>query len=94
MEVYMPQLPPIWYLAPFGAVSALIFAYFFYRSVRAHNPGNARMVEIAGYVREGAYAYLLQQYKGISIFFAIALAVFLFLAYGLRVLDPMTPGDS
>ncbi|MDD3578972.1 MAG: sodium/proton-translocating pyrophosphatase, partial [Candidatus Cloacimonetes bacterium] len=87
----MPQLPPIWYLAPFGAVSALIFAYFFYRSVRAHNPGNARMVEIAGYVREGAYAYLLQQYKGISIFFAIALAVFLFLAYGLRVLDPMIP---
>lgn len=91
MEVYMPQLPPIWYLAPFGAVSALIFAYILYRNVRAQNPGNNRMVEIAGYVREGAYAYLLQQYKGIGIFFAVALAVFLFLAYSLKVLDPMIP---
>jgi K(+)-stimulated pyrophosphate-energized sodium pump len=91
MEVYMPQLPPIWYLAPLGAISALCFAYFFYRKVRAQNPGNDRMQEIAGYVREGAYAYLLQQYKGVGIFFAVALAIFLFLAYGLRVLDPMIP---
>jgi K(+)-stimulated pyrophosphate-energized sodium pump len=87
----MPQLPPIWYLAPFGAISALCFAYFFFRNVRAHNPGNDRMQEIAGYVREGAYAYLLQQYKGVGIFFAAALAIFLFLAYGLKVLDPMIP---
>jgi K(+)-stimulated pyrophosphate-energized sodium pump len=91
MEVYMPQLPPIWYLAPLGAISALCFAYFFYRKVRAQNPGNDRMQEIAGHVREGAYAYLLQQYKGVGIFFAVALAIFLFLAYGLRVLDPMIP---
>jgi len=87
----MPQLPSIWYLAPFGAISALFFAYFFYRSVKSHNPGNDRMVEIAGFVREGAYAYLLQQYKGIGIFFAVALAIFLYLAYGLKVLDPMIP---
>jgi len=91
MEVYMPLLPPIWYLAPFGAISALIFAYFFYRNVRAQNPGNDRMQEIAGYVREGAYAYLVQQYKGVGIFFAVALAIFLFLAYSLKVLDPMIP---
>lgn len=91
MEVYMPQLPLIWYLAPFGAISALLFAYFFYRNVRAHNPGNARMQEIAGYVREGAYAYLLQQYKGVGIFFLVALILFLIFAYGLKVLDPMIP---
>jgi K(+)-stimulated pyrophosphate-energized sodium pump len=91
MEVYMPQLPLIWYLAPVGAISALIFAYYFYRNVRAQNPGNQRMQEIAGYVREGAYAYLLQQYKGVGIFFVVALAIFLFLAYALRVLDPMIP---
>ncbi len=87
----MPHLPPIWFLAPFGAVSALAFAYFFYRNVRAHDPGNKRMQEIAGYVREGAYAYLLQQYKGVSIFFAAALVIFLFLAHYLKVLDPMIP---
>jgi K(+)-stimulated pyrophosphate-energized sodium pump len=91
MEVYMPQLPPIWYLAPFGAVSALFFAFIFYRNVKAQNPGNVRMQEIAGYVREGAYAYLIQQYKGVGIFFAVALMIFLFSAYGLKVLDPMIP---
>jgi K(+)-stimulated pyrophosphate-energized sodium pump len=87
----MPQLPPIWYLAPFGAISALCFAFFFYRNVRAQNPGNKRMQEIAGYVREGAYAYLVQQYKGVGIFFVVALSIFLFLAYYLKVLDPMIP---
>lgn len=91
MEVEMPNLPIIWYLAPFGAISALCFAYFFYRRVKAQNPGNARMQEIAGYVREGAYAYLMQQYKGVGIFFVVALAIFLFLAYALKVLDPMIP---
>jgi len=87
----MPHLPPIWYLAPFGAIAALSFAFFFYRNVRASDPGNKRMQEIAGYVREGAYAYLVQQYKGVGIFFAVALAIFLFLAYYLKVLDPMIP---
>ncbi|MFA7543441.1 MAG: sodium-translocating pyrophosphatase [Candidatus Cloacimonadaceae bacterium] len=87
----MPHLPALWYLAPFGAIAALISAYLFYRNVRSQNPGNKRMVEIAGFVREGAFAYLLQQYKGIGIFFAIALAIFLFLAHYLKVLDPMIP---
>lgn len=87
----MPHLPALWYLAPFGAISALISAYLFYRNVRSQNPGNNRMVEIAGFVREGAFAYLLQQYKGIGIFFAVALAIFLFLAHYLKVLDPMIP---
>jgi K(+)-stimulated pyrophosphate-energized sodium pump len=87
----MPFMPPIWYLAPFGAILALCFAYFFYRNVRAHDPGNDRMQEIAGYVREGAYAYLWQQYKGVGIFFAVALVIFLYLAYGLKVMDPMIP---
>jgi K(+)-stimulated pyrophosphate-energized sodium pump len=49
------------------------------------------MQEIAGYVREGAYAYLWQQYKGVGIFFAVALTIFLYLAYGLKVMDPMIP---
>lgn len=87
----MPHLPALWYLAPFGALTALFSAYLFYRNVRSQNPGNNRMVEIAGFVREGAFAYLLQQYKGIGIFFAVALAIFLFLAHYLKVLDPMIP---
>ena len=91
MEVDMPFMPLIWYLAPFGAILALCFAFFFYRDVRAHDPGNKRMQEIAGYVREGSYAYLLQQYKGVGLFFAVALLIFLYFAYVLKVLDPMIP---
>jgi K(+)-stimulated pyrophosphate-energized sodium pump len=87
----MPNLPLIWFIAPFGAVSALIFAYYFFVKVRQQDAGNARMQEIAGYVREGAFAYLMQQYKGVIIFFAVAELIFLVLAYGLKVLDPMIP---
>ncbi len=87
----MPNLPATWYIAPLGAISALIFAYFLFRSVRQRDPGNRRMQEIAGYVREGAFAYLAQQYKGVGIFFAVVLAILLFMAYGLKVLDVMIP---
>jgi K(+)-stimulated pyrophosphate-energized sodium pump len=87
----MPSLPLIWFLAPLGAVSALIFAWVFYLGVKRSDPGNARMVEIAGYVREGAFAYLRQQYKGVGIFFALAFVLLQVLAHGLKVLDPMIP---
>lgn len=87
----MPGLPPIWFLAPVGAISALSFALIFFRMIRQSDPGNPRMQEIAGYVREGAFAYLKQQYKGVGLFFAIILAIFFFMVYGLKILDPMIP---
>ena len=43
--------------------------------------GTDRMKEIAGYVREGAMAYLKQQYKVVAIFFAIIAVVFGVMAY-------------
>jgi len=53
--------------------------------------GSDRMQEIAGYVREGAFAYLKQQYKGVGLFFAIILAIFFYMVYGLKILDPVIP---
>jgi glycerol uptake facilitator-like aquaporin len=50
-------IPPYWYLAPVGAVLALITAFFFYRSVVSKSEGDENMVRIAQAVREGAYAY-------------------------------------
>lgn len=87
----MPGLPPIWYIAPIGAISALSFAFLFFKMIQRSDPGNPRMQEIAGYVREGAFAYLKQQYKGVSIFFAVVLAIFFYMVYGLKILDPMIP---
>lgn len=87
----MPNLPLIWFVAPLGAFTSMIFAYVFYRMVKRENPGNSRMQEIAGYVREGAFAYLKQQYKGVAIFFAVVFSIFQIMALWLKVLDPLIP---
>ena len=71
----LADLPMIWYLAPVSAVIALIFAVIFFRQVKAANPGDAKMREIAGYVTAGAMAYLKRQYKVVAVFFAIVSAL-------------------
>ncbi|MCC5831041.1 MAG: sodium-translocating pyrophosphatase [Phycisphaeraceae bacterium] len=85
------MMPFWWFLIPAGALTALIFARRFYASVLAADPGNARMREVAGFVREGAYAYLKRQYKIVAMVF-IALAIVLaFLSFGLHVQHPVVP---
>ena len=87
----MELIPILWYLAPLGATLALAFALVFFYQVKAQNPGTPRMIEIAGYVREGAFAYLKQQYKGVTIFFIGAFIVFQVMALGLGVLHWLVP---
>jgi len=72
-----------WLLATAGSVAALYYAYKFYQKMMEADEGTEKMREIAGYVREGAYAYLWQQYKVVGIFFAVicvllAIAAFVF----------------
>jgi len=61
----------IWWVAPIGAILALIFAWVFYRQVKLAAPGDENMQAIAGYVRDGAYAYLRRQYKVVAVFFVV-----------------------
>ena len=82
--------PAVWWIAPVGAVLALVMAYVFYTMMVKANPGNARMVEIAGYVREGAMAYLRQQYSRVGLVFAILVVIFAVLAL-LGVQNPFVP---
>lgn len=77
--------------APISAIVALAFAYFFYKKVMKLSEGDERMVEIAQAVRDGAKAYIKQQYKIVAIFFFIAALFLAFLSYILKVQSPWTP---
>jgi len=72
------------------AAIALFMAKYFYNKVMAAPAGNDRMVEIANYVREGAYAYLYRQYKVVAVVFVILVAIFAFLAFK-GVQNPFVP---
>ena len=56
-------------IAPISALIALIFAYMFYKKIMKLSEGTDRMKEIAEAVRQGAKAYIRQQYKIVIIFF-------------------------
>ncbi len=87
---FVSGTPGIWWIAPVGSVMALVMAYVFYKMMVKANPGNARMVEIAGYVREGSMAYLRQQYTRVGLVFAILAVIFTVLAV-MGVQNPFVP---
>ncbi len=62
----------LFWVAPVGSIIALIFAYRFYRQIMRMSEGEPAMVKIAEHVRQGAMAYLKQQYKVVAIFFVCA----------------------
>lgn len=60
------------YLAPIAGVLALIFAYFLVvTKINSVSPGTERMQEIAGYISEGAMAFLRREYKTLVIFVVV-----------------------
>ena len=62
-----------------GAV-AVLYGIFTSRQVLNASPGNARMIEVAGAIQEGAGAYLKRQYTAITaVGVAVAVLVFIFL---------------
>ncbi|MDR1817927.1 MAG: sodium-translocating pyrophosphatase [Puniceicoccales bacterium] len=81
----------LFWLTPAASVLALAFAAFFYKRMKAADEGTERMQEIAQYVREGAMAYLKQQYKVVGIFFVLLTVVFAYLAYGLGIQNGWVP---
>ena len=84
-------LPGWWWFAPVAGALALLMAFVFYKSIAAANPGNARMQEIAGYVREGAYAYLRRQYKVVGIVFLVLVILLSYMAFVLGVQHRLVP---
>ncbi|MBO4585916.1 MAG: sodium-translocating pyrophosphatase [Bacteroidales bacterium] len=81
----------LFYIVPAAAVIALLFAWIFFRQMKKESEGTPTMKEIAQYVREGAMAYLRQQYKVVVIVFAVLAVLFAVLAYGFGVQNPWVP---
>ena len=71
----------LFYIAPIGSIIALIFAFVFYKLMMKANEGTPKMIEIASAVRDGAYAYLRQQYKVVTIVFIVLVILFAVLAF-------------
>jgi H(+)-translocating pyrophosphatase len=84
-------LPGWWWFAPLAGAGALLMAFLFYKSIAAANPGTARMQEIAGFVREGAYAYLRRQYKVVGIVFLVLVILLSYMAFVLGVQHKLVP---
>lgn len=83
-------IPLVWWLAPIASVIAIIFAYIFYRKMMKNSEGNETMIKIAGYVREGAFAYLRRQYKVVTLVFGILFLIFVVMAI-LGIQNPFVP---
>ncbi|HSO88076.1 MAG TPA: sodium-translocating pyrophosphatase [Draconibacterium sp.] len=80
----------IFLLVPLASILALVFAWFFFKSMMKNSEGTDRMKEIAQYVREGAMAYLKRQYKVVGIVFLILVVLLTIMAY-FGVQNPFVP---
>ena len=83
-------ITPFWWIAPVCAVVALLGALLCYRLMIRAPKGNSTMEEIAGFVKEGAMAYLRQQYSRVGLVFVILFIVFAVLAV-IGVQNPFVP---
>lgn len=81
----------LFYFVPAASVLALVFAAFFYRQMRREDEGTPTMKQIALYVREGAMAYLRQQYKVVIIVFIVLALFFSVLAYVFHIQNLWVP---
>ena len=81
----------LFWIVPVASVTALCFAWYFYRQMMKESEGTPRMVQIAEAVRQGAMSYLKQQYKVVGYVFAVLVLLFSIMAYGFGVQNAWVP---
>ena len=87
----MCNIPIVFWLVPIASVCALGMAWYFFKTMMKADEGTPRMREIAEYVRQGAMAYLKQQYKVVLIVFIVLAIIFAIMAYGFNAQNPWVP---
>ena len=65
--------------APAAGLAALLCAVWLAAWIRKNGEGNERMREISSYIREGAMAFLLREYRTIAIFIVVMFVLLAFL---------------
>jgi K(+)-stimulated pyrophosphate-energized sodium pump len=80
----------LFWFVPIIAFLALVFAYYFYKSMMKNPEGNDKMKEIAQHVREGAMAYITRQYRVVALVFVVLLILLTILAY-FKIQNPFVP---
>ena len=85
------SIPSVFWAVPLASLVALTFALYFYKGMKKQDEGTDVMKKIAGHVRQGALAYLKQQYKVVGLVFVVITIFFAFLAYGLKVQNDWVP---
>jgi inorganic pyrophosphatase/K(+)-stimulated pyrophosphate-energized sodium pump len=97
-----PEAPPsgiagnffyvLWWLVGMGSSALALFqAWQFFQWMEAQPAGTQKMIDIAGYVRTGADAYLKQQYKVVAWAFLAICVLLLWMALGLGVQSLWVP---
>ncbi|MFX0070440.1 MAG: sodium-translocating pyrophosphatase [Candidatus Hermodarchaeota archaeon] len=74
------MIVPIYiYIALIAGVLSILMAIYFAKKVMKADPGNERMVEVAGYIESGAGTFIKRQYLTLGIFVTVLAIALLFL---------------
>jgi K(+)-stimulated pyrophosphate-energized sodium pump len=84
------MISSLFWIVPISALTALLFAWIFYKGMMKEEEGTVKMQEIAAYVREGAMAYLKSQYTVVFKVFIVLSVLLAILAY-MGVQNPFVP---
>lgn len=81
----------VWFVAFAASIAALIQAFFFFKWMMSCDEGTPEMISIAGAVRDGANAYLRQQYLVVTLVFIVIAALLAVAAYGFGLQSKFVP---
>jgi len=70
--------------APIVGAIALLIAFILIYRIQLMPAGNARMIEISGYIREGSNAFLMREYKILTVYCIVLFFILTFSSLGIH----------
>ncbi|HOF79696.1 MAG TPA: sodium-translocating pyrophosphatase [bacterium] len=85
------MVPTIFWFIPGTGLLVLLVARFFFVEMKKKHPGDNRMQEIAGLIRQGSMAYLWQQNKFVAVAFLVISILLSVAAFGFNLMSKIVP---